>query len=602
MALIKDILAHDGLRPFAREQRARPGLARGSRRPASASSSKDGSRRRTTCSTCSTRRPGSASPARPRARPPTSTPPSSAARKALPKWAALPGHERARFLYALARHVQKRERFLAVLETIDNGKPIRESRDIDVPLARPPLLPPRRLGLADRQRVAGHAPGRRLRADHPVELPAPDARLEDRPGARGRVHGRAEARRAYAADRARLRRDLRRGGPARRRRQHRHRRRRDRRRARRARGNRQDRLHWLDRGRARRSARRPPERGKKLTLELGGKSPFLVFDDADLDSAVEGVVDAIWFNQGQVCCAGSRLLAAEGIADALHAKLRARMAKLRVGDPLDKSTDVGAIVSPVQLERIERLMRAGAAEGLEVWRADDAVPDPRLLLSADPGDGRRAGLGPHARGDLRAGPRHHDFPHPGRGGRARQQHPLRPRRLGLDRERQPGARGRGADQGRRRLDQFDQPVRRGLRLRRLSRERLWPRGRPGGALRVPRRRRAERQALSGEGAGAERACREPLPAADSRGIDRTAKLYVGGKQARPDSGASYAVLDPKGREIGLAGSGAARTSATPSRRRPRRRPGARRPRTTGRRCSITSPRTSPPAPTSSPAG
>ena len=115
-----------------------------------------------------------------------------------------------------------------------------------------------------------------------------------------------------------------------------------------------------------------------------------MFEDADLDSAVEGVVDAIWFNQGQVCCAGSRLLAAEGIADALYAKLRARMAKLRVGDPLDKSTDVGAIVAPAQLERIERLMREGAGEGLEIWRADDRLPDrgcfypPTLVTGVEP--------------------------------------------------------------------------------------------------------------------------------------------------------------------------------------------------------------------------
>src|SRR6185503_3103568 len=90
--------------------------------------------------------------------------------------------------------------------------------------------------------------------------------------------------------------------------------------------------------------------GKKLSLELGGKSPFIVFDDADLDSAVEGVVDAIWFNQGQVCCAGSRLIVQEAVAEKMYAKLRARMATLRVGDPLDKSTDIGAIVADVQLD------------------------------------------------------------------------------------------------------------------------------------------------------------------------------------------------------------------------------------------------------------
>src|SRR5207244_1659083 len=92
--------------------------------------------------------------------------------------------------------------------------------------------------------------------------------------------------------------------------------------------------------------------GKKLSLELGGKSPFVVFENADLDSVVEGVVDAIWFNQGQVCCAGSRLLVQEGVASRLIAKLRARMEKLRVGDPLDKAIDIGAIVAPAQLQKI----------------------------------------------------------------------------------------------------------------------------------------------------------------------------------------------------------------------------------------------------------
>src|SRR6202008_95437 len=103
--------------------------------------------------------------------------------------------------------------------------------------------------------------------------------------------------------------------------------------------------------------------GKKLSLELGGKSPFIVFDDADLDAAVEGLVDSIWFNQGQVCCAGSRLLVAESVEEKFLAKLRARMPMLTVGDPLDKSTDIGAIVAPVQLERIQRLVEAGRAEG-----------------------------------------------------------------------------------------------------------------------------------------------------------------------------------------------------------------------------------------------
>ncbi|MGH7504350.1 MAG: aldehyde dehydrogenase family protein, partial [Longimicrobiales bacterium] len=114
--------------------------------------------------------------------------------------------------------------------------------------------------------------------------------------------------------------------------------------------------------------------GRKLSLELGGKSPFIVFDDADLDSVVEGVVDAIWFNQGQVCCAGSRILAQEGIAAALVAKLRTRMETLRIGDPLDKAVDIGAIVAPVQLERIEQLVERGRAEGATLWQPSWSCP------------------------------------------------------------------------------------------------------------------------------------------------------------------------------------------------------------------------------------
>jgi aldehyde dehydrogenase (NAD+) len=114
--------------------------------------------------------------------------------------------------------------------------------------------------------------------------------------------------------------------------------------------------------------------GKRLSLELGGKSPFLVFDDADLDSAIEGAVDAIWFNQGQVCCAGSRLLMQESVAEPVVAKLRARMEKLRVGDPLDKAVDIGAIVAPVQLARIERLVKQGVEEGATLWQPSWACP------------------------------------------------------------------------------------------------------------------------------------------------------------------------------------------------------------------------------------
>src|SRR4029078_5220966 len=114
--------------------------------------------------------------------------------------------------------------------------------------------------------------------------------------------------------------------------------------------------------------------GKKLSLELGGKSPFIVYDDADLDSVVEGVVDAIWFNQGQVCCAGSRLLVQEGVADRLLAKLRARMEKLRLGSTVDQAADMGAIVARVQLERIRTLVQQGVDEGATMWQPSWACP------------------------------------------------------------------------------------------------------------------------------------------------------------------------------------------------------------------------------------
>ncbi|MFN3491577.1 MAG: aldehyde dehydrogenase family protein, partial [Anaerolineales bacterium] len=113
---------------------------------------------------------------------------------------------------------------------------------------------------------------------------------------------------------------------------------------------------------------------KKLSLELGGKSPFIVFDDADLDSAVEGVVDAIWFNQGQVCCAGSRLLVQEGVAEKMYKQLKARMEKLRVGDPLDKAVDIGAIIAPVQLQKIESLVKQGQEEGADMWQPSWSCP------------------------------------------------------------------------------------------------------------------------------------------------------------------------------------------------------------------------------------
>ena len=313
----------------------------------------------------------------------------AAARKAQPKWAALSGFERSKHIYALARHVQKRERFLSVLETIDNGKPIRESRDIDIPLVARHFY--HHAGWASL--IDSEFPGTKpvgvcgqiipwnfpllmlawkiapaLAAGNTVVLkPAEFTPLTALafaaicvetglpPGVVNIVTGDGATGAALVAHAG------------------------------------VDKIAFTGSTEVGRAIRKATAgTGKKLSLELGGKSPFIVFEDADLDSAVEGVVDAIWFNQGQVCCAGSRLLVAEGVADALYAKLRARMANLRIGDPLDKSTDVGAIVAPVQLERIRRLMREGEEEGLEFFRANDSLPDrgcfypPTLVTGVDP--------------------------------------------------------------------------------------------------------------------------------------------------------------------------------------------------------------------------
>jgi aldehyde dehydrogenase (NAD+) len=296
-----------------------------------------------------------------------------AARKALPAWQALGGHGRARYLYALARAVQRNSRLLAVLESMDNGKSIRETRDIDVPLVARhfyhhagwaqlmetefegyhgagvvgqiipwnfPLLmmawkvaPALAAGCTIVIKPAEFTPLTALvfgELAESVGLPA---------GVLNILTGDGDTGAAIVAHP-----DI-------------------------------DKIAFTGSTEVGRIIRKATAgSGKKLSLELGGKSPFIVFDDADLDSVVEGVVDAIWFNQGQVCCAGSRLLVQEGIADRLYAKLRARMETLRLGSPLDKAVDMGAIVAPVQLERIRSLVEQGKTEGADFWQPSWACP------------------------------------------------------------------------------------------------------------------------------------------------------------------------------------------------------------------------------------
>ncbi len=298
-----------------------------------------------------------------------------AARRAFPAWSALAGSERAKYLFRISRIIQERARELAVLETLDNGKPIRETRDIDVPLAAGHFF--YYAGWADKLAFAGFGAEPRPRgvvgqiipwnfpllmaawklapalaagntcvlkpaettpltalalADilEQAELPAGVVNIVTGDGATG----------ADLVDHPGI-----------------------------------DKVAFTGSTEVgRQIQRRTAAQGLPLTLELGGKGANIVFDDAPLDEAIEGIIDGIFFNQGHVCCAGSRLLVHEGMADEVLRRLRRRVDQLRVGDPLDKNTDVGAINSAAQLARIEELVAAGEAEG--ATRYTSACPLP----------------------------------------------------------------------------------------------------------------------------------------------------------------------------------------------------------------------------------
>ncbi len=313
----------------------------------------------------------------------------AAASKAAPGWAALSGHQRARYLYAIARQVQKHSRLFAVLESLDNGKPIRESRDIDIPLvARHFYYHAGWAQVRDRE-LPGFQPLGVVGQIIPWNFPLLMASWKVAPAlAMGNtvVLKPAEFTSSTAVLLAEICAEV--GLPA------------------------GVFNLLLGDGKAGQALVAHPEvkkiaftgstevgrilrkatagTGKKLTLELGGKSPFIVYEDADLDSVVEGLVDAIWFNQGQVCCAGSRLLVQESVAATLLEKVKVRMAKLVVGDSLDKGIDMGAVVDPVQLQTITDLVRLGAQEGGEVWQPDCKLPEngcfypPTLITDVQP--------------------------------------------------------------------------------------------------------------------------------------------------------------------------------------------------------------------------
>ncbi|GAA3107945.1 aldehyde dehydrogenase family protein [Streptosporangium carneum] len=299
-----------------------------------------------------------------------------AARKAFGPWSAMPGSERAKYLFRIARIIQERSRELAVLETLDNGKPIRESRDVDLPLVAAHFF--YYAGWADKLAYAGHGPDPRplgvagqvipwnfpllmlawkiapaLACGNTVVLkPAETTPLtallfaeicrqaDLPPGVVNIVTGAGETGAALVNHP-----DV-------------------------------DKVAFTGSTEVGRMiARSVAGSGKKVTLELGGKAANIVFDDAALDQAVEGVVNGIFFNQGHVCCAGSRLLVQESVADELLDALKRRLATLRLGDPLDKNTDIGAINSAAQLAKIRELSDLGEVEGAERWSPECPLPD-----------------------------------------------------------------------------------------------------------------------------------------------------------------------------------------------------------------------------------
>ena len=466
----------------------------------------------------------------------------AAARRAQPKWAKLSGHARAKYLYALARLVQKHARLLAVLETLDNGKPIRESRDIDVPLVArhfyyhaglAQLLPKEHPDMAPVGVCGAVIPWNfpllmlawkvapALAAGNTVVLkpaeytPLTALLFAEISREAGLPKGVLNIVTGDGATGAALV-----DAPV-------------------------DKIAFTGSTEVGRKIRAATAgRGIALTLELGGKSPYIVFDDADLDSAVEGLVDAIWFNQGQVCCAGSRLLVQEGIAARFHEKLKRRMDGLRLGDPLDKCIDVGAVVDPVQLAAITRMVDAA---GGEVYRAATPVPPgcfypPTLItgLSAAAPLMQEEIFGPVLVSmTFRTPAEAVDLANNTRYGLAAS---IWTENVNLALDLAP-------------------KVKAGV---------VWVNGTNmfdaaagfGGMRESGFGREGGREGLlaylkpAAQGRPTKPVAPFPEPAApEAPGLDRTAKLYIGGKQARPDGGYSRAVWGPKGALLGHVGLG-----------------------------------------------
>ncbi len=479
-----------------------------------------------------------------------------AARQALPEWAGLSGHARARYLYAIARHIQKHSRLFAVLETLDNGKPIRETRDIDIPLVARHFYHHAGWAQLMESELAGYEPvgvcGQIIPWNFPLLMlawkiapalamgntavlkPAEFTPLTALlfaevtqqvglpPGVVNIVTGDGATGAAIVEHDG------------------------------------IDKLAFTGSTEVGRLIReKSAGSGKKLSLELGGKSPFIVFDDADLDSAIEGVVDAIWFNQGQVCCAGSRLLVQEGIAERFYGKLRARMERLRLGDPLDKAVDIGAIIAPVQLQKIARLVEQGKLEGAACWQPSWALPEegyfypPTLFTGVEPAStiAQEEIFGPVlVATTFRTPAEAVELANNTRYGLAAS---LWTENVNLALDVAPklacGVVWVNC------TNQFDAAsgfggYRESGFGREGGKEGLYEYVRPVYEASLPLYKAAELSSLPRFGDADDLS-----PAAPA--IDRTPKLYIGGKQVRPDSGYSYPILDKQGKRLGEAGLG-----------------------------------------------
>jgi aldehyde dehydrogenase (NAD+) len=473
------------------------------------------------------------------------------ARAAFVPWSKLSGYQRGKYLYAIARMIQKHSRLFAVLETMDNGKPIRESRDADIPLVARQFY--HHAGWAthlDRE-FSDHLPygvcgqiipwnfpllmlawkvAPALAAGNTVVLKPAEftsltallfADICDRVGLpKGVVNivtGEGDTGAAIVNHP-----DV-------------------------------DKIAFTgstDVGKIIREA--TAGSGKGLSLELGGKSPYIVFEDADLDSAVEGLVEAIWFNQGQVCCAGSRLLVQESIEERFIAKVKARMAKLRVGDPLDKSIDIGALVAPVQVERIRDLMKRGVAEGAVVYEPDGVLPEngcflkPALVTNVSPANTLVAEeiFGPVLVAmSFRTPEEAIALANNTRYGLAAT---VWTENVNLALDIAPKIKaGVVWING---TNQFDAAVGfGGYKESGFGREG----GREGMSAYIKPKWEKELKKAEAVPAIVATSAKNPLDGS----LDQTAKMYIGGKQARPDSGYNRPVLGPKGELVGEVGDG-----------------------------------------------